>query len=444
MSEMIVAKGGGTSHANAGAVRLTQTAAEQATILVVSAPGKLGDNDKVTNNLVALHGHYQETGEVCNDLPAHITERYAHIGRDLVKSSVISPWIDKIPSRIEDAVRNGRDAASMLGEILMAEIYGMLGYTMLDPGRAPDNLGNDREAWRGWLSKAITNEKRYVLPGNITRVNGHLVTFSRGGSDTSGGHAADGIRADLNLNLTDDSAFSADPKLITPRERLRRIDHLLYVEGRELGRNGTGLLHPAAMVPLMLGNIPTEIRSTFNPGAPATLLDNDQKRAEQRSGRIMALSLMDDVSILRVHEPGMAEEFGRLAAFDTALASEKIPVIDSNGDGVDSQNYIVDSHDLDQARRLLRGATKNGTVEASEARSLITLVGHRLDSRIMDHIFNLAFNAGIDVKRWQTEGHEFSVRRHSIRFSVEPEKARQVLDAIHDSHIELNAFVPRQ
>jgi aspartate kinase len=439
MSELIVAKAGGTSNCDPAAVTQSLQWAEQADIFVCSAPGKLeGDGPaagKVTDMLLSARDEYCQSGEVSPRLAGMITDRYDSIVRGL--GAVVrmpGSWVDAISPRISEAARQGEDIASMLGERLQAEIYQGAGFALLDPGRSPHDLGSDPEAWRGWLGTVFKPGERYILPGNTTRVAGQLRTFSRGGSDISGGLAAYGIGAAMNLNLTDGPAMSADPRLIAPY-RLNRLRHLLYEEGRELGRNGTGLVHPAAMVPLMLGSIPTQIHNTFEPDSSPTLLDNDTDRARDRIGHVVAISLMEEVTVHRVHEPGMAERVGRLAAFESALARSGIGLLDSQGDGVDAQRYFVESEFAAQAAEALRTVTERGIVETSGDLSFITLVGYRLDQKVLTIIG--AALSDINGGLWQ--GHDLSTGRHSIRISVDPSGARDVLSGIHRATIELAA-----
>lgn len=439
MSEVIVAKAGGTSNRDAEAVLRSLDWAERADVFVVSAPGKLtGDieSPKVTDMLLGARAGFLNAGEVSPEATDVITDRFASIVDGLGGMSLPRGWVDKIAPRVEETARQSEDAVSMLGERLQAEIYEAQGYTLLDPSRAPHDLGNDPEAWRGWLGSMVKKGgNKYILPGNTTLRDGRLVTFSRGGSDTSGGLAAYGVQADLNLNLTDDSALSADPRLILPNGRLKRLEHLLYEEGRELGRNGTGLLHPAAMVPLMLGDIRTEIRSTFDTSASPTVLDNDYARAERRAGQITALSLMENVTMHRVHEVGMAEGVGRLAVFETALAASGIPIIDSKGDGVDGQKYFVDTSKSAQAKEALLQVT-HGKVESSANLSFVTLVGNDLGRRLLNNIMQLALDPGFSPEAWQAEGHDLSLGKHSLRISVKPEDAQLLLSNLHHSFIE--------
>jgi len=436
MPELLVAKAGGTSNASAEAVQQSLHWAEQSNVFVVSAPGKVSsepEGDKVTNLLLAGHDEYMRSGDVSEFVGATVAERFYQLRRGLGQKT---NSVAEIPFRIRDAIRQGRDAVSMLGEQLQAEIYRDMGFILIDPGTAPRDLGADPESWRGWFDSFFDPNKKYVLPGNTTRTGGHMETFDRGGSDISGGLAAYAIRASLNLNLTDGPAMSTDPKLIG-KDRARHIEHLTYAELRELGFNGTGLVHPTAVVPLMLGNIPTEVRSTFDTNMSPTLLDNDTIRAETRSGRIVALSLMKDVAIVRIHEPGMFEATGRLSTYEEAMRQRGVPLLDTKGDGVDDQKYFVRSSDAGKVAEALEAVVRPGsTIEASDNMTMVTMVGHRLDQRIIDNLFVLAFNSGVRAKQWQFEGYDMTFNRHSVRIGVEPSIANEVLDQLHYQTIE--------
>src|SRR5699024_10479430 len=71
-----------------------------------------------------------------------------------------------------------------------------------------------------------------VIPGffGFTK-EGHLTTFSRGGSDITGAIISAGVKAELYENFTDvDAVYSVNPSIISnPKE----IDILTYQEMRE-------------------------------------------------------------------------------------------------------------------------------------------------------------------------------------------------------------------
>lgn len=199
MTERIVSKAGGTSNATAEAVQQSMAWAEQANILVVSAPGELPDGSKkVTHMLLDARTQFVDQGTVSSQLTDAITTRYAMIIDAMGRLPLPRGWIDKVSSRVKESAAFSKAAASTLGERLQAEIYETAGFNLLSPLRAPHSLGTDRYAWRGWLAGIVDPNKKYVMPGNTTLVDGHLETISLGGSDVTAGLAAFAVDADLH------------------------------------------------------------------------------------------------------------------------------------------------------------------------------------------------------------------------------------------------------
>ncbi len=458
MSELIVSKFGGTSGADAASVAQCLELASDSMITVVSAPGTLnadqlatspgsfgGDGaffaTKVTEQLIGNRnfrgalGEYRDNQTVSEETIQSITGRFALIvdglGITAVGDNDRYGWLGDIKPRVMDAVRNGEDYASMLGERLQAEIYAAMGLTLLDPGRAGRPLRpRDKEAWADWVVDATDVSRRYVLPGNTWFDGQRLHTFDRGGSDISGALAAYGVGASEYHNMTDTSCLSADPRMINP-ERLRHIAALIYEEGRELGRNGSGLLHPAAIIPLMGTGVKTIVRDTFNPDEPGTLY-TDEISDPERNGNVMAISLMKEIVFLELHEPGMSEQAGKIAAIGKAVADAGISVVDIVGHGADRQIVIVDGDEQaataeNALRHLVNG---DGTVTSSEY-GMLTLVGHEIGRDSVAIQSKLSANGGLEP----TDTPPLT-GRHSLRIPVPRHSAEKFASDTHALLIE--------
>ena len=445
----IVSKFGGTSNATPEAVNQCVELSQGHVVTVLSAPGKLTAaqveqysefvpddpalfGDKVTDQLLGAHQYFIDTGEQSSVHTRSVQARYAMLVRGLGISSLEDEWLRDIPARIGTSVKNGKESTSMLGEILQTELYGALtGRKIADPTRAPRSLEpTDRSAWRRWLSHQRDSKTQLLMPGNIWHDGSRPRTFDRGGSDISGALAAFAVEADEYHNMTDTSCLSADPRMIA-RDRLLPITDLSYEEGRELGRNGSGLLHPLAIVPLMGSGIPTIVRNTFDPEARGTQY-TDETPSDGRTGQVMALSLMKDVHIIEVHEPGMSERAGRIAAISKAVADKGVSVVDIVGHGADRQIVIVEGSEKQQPTRdaikeLING---DGTV-TSESPSLLTLVGHDIGMNARKILNELAEHTDIDGQGLPT-----LTGRHSIRLAIPRTEAEQVTDTAHRILIE--------
>ena len=362
-----------------------------------------------------------------------ITSRYWDIVHGMGLTSLYG-WINLIKPAVERAVAKDEHAASMLGEQLQAEIYKEWGFKLLDPSEGLDDMYDDPLLWRAWLEDIFDQDEHYVIAGNVTKKDGEMVTFGRGGSDITAGQVSYGVHASMHLNLTDGGAKSADPRLIDEdkQEHLRNIRHLFYPEIRELGRNGTGLIHPAAIVPLMRGNIPTHVRSTFDNSLEPTLLDNDERRAASRRGQIVAMSLMKDVVIHQVHEPGMAEHSGRLVALKSAMSARGISLVDSQGGGVDGQKYFVEGKDRDSSELALGSTVIDGSVRTMSDVDLITVVGYDLQTQFREVEAEVIGSSGVDEAHWQAQGHDVSHGKHSVRISVDGAEGSTIFNRLHE------------
>ena len=436
---IIVSKAGGTSHATPEAFELSMEWAEDSAAMIVSAPGKIDETfsgNKVTKQLLAAYD-----GEVDEATAgSSIQDRFDHIVTGL-SLKMPQGWIDSIPARVKSYMDSERFTSTTIGELLTAEIYEASDYRLIDPGKARRVIGTDPDLWHQWLESELRAYRgKIVIPGNRTTGEHGLESMGEGGSDYAAGLISYAMGADLHRNLTDGPARSADPKrFVGEEQRLKVIEHLTYDELIELGKNGTGLVHPDAALPLgrVLG-IPTEVRSTFDKNGPITLLDNDRERADIRAGNPVALSIMNNIVIVDVHGRGIASDIGPLAMYDRALKDAEIPIIDSKGYGFDFQRYFLHGqHGETGARELEKLIGKDGgSIEVSKPKDFITIVGYLMGLRGLDHEINFATNSGVSIKGWQSGGNDKSVGKHSLRVTVDPGDTHEVFDNLHRSFIE--------
>lgn len=452
----IVSKFGGTSNATPEAFMTSLEQAAKGTLVVTSAPGKLSQQqietfpadvaggaderllgNKVTDTLLEARAGLVDEGEIPEAHIQAVQARFAAVTSELGSSALPTGWIDNIPGRVRTAIQLGEDHASMIGEMLQAEVYQAGGFTYLDPGTAGRSLAgsestDERESWRLWLQTAIQDGRRYILPGNISYDGTNLRTFSRGGSDISGALAAYGISADVYRNMTDTSAQSIDPRIITDSSRRRHLDYLTYAEGRELGRNGVGLLHPRAIVPLMGTGIPTEIHNTFDPGGEFTRM-GDELDGGRDGLSIAAISLIPDVKVIKVHEPGRSEVVGWAAQHDGVISSRGINLIDTIGDGADSHIFIVEGSDGSKAEEAIGSLARKRSEISSEARAFVTLVGHGIGGRKYDILTALKQHTNVGER---DQDGQVILADHSVRLAIERSRAVEFVDKAHRYFIE--------
>lgn len=459
MSEVIVSKFGGTSNANAEVVERCLEQGADSLIMVVSAPGILTDQQldgmqvpagvsdeffksKVTKQGMAAHELASKGRPISEHISNSIRGRFESIVHELDLNDLKGEWLRDIGARVVAAAKS-YDHAYTLGEVLVSEVYQAAGRELLDPLTAGRPLLPRRpDMWRDWASTRVDKSGRYVTPGNIWFDGKNLRSFSTGGSDTTGGIMSYAVNASRYINSTDTPAKSVDPEIISDEDRQQIIEKLSYIEGRDLGRSGTGLLHPEAIVPLMGTGIPTEIRNTFDPDGLFTLYtDGPSESDDDRKGKVMAISLVQDVAVLKVLEPGMSEEEGRIVDLARPVAEAGISVHEIEGYGSDQERFFVSGeHELAVINAIGRSLNKRGTVVPATGRAaMITLVGNKIgEERYTDIICELARlgvgrSGGVYGKTHWLQG------EHSVRFTIEnQDAAKRLVDEAHAALIEKN------
>ncbi|HLQ74496.1 MAG TPA: aspartate kinase [Alloiococcus sp.] len=284
---MKVAKFGGSSVSSAAAIEQVGEIVKRSSNLkavIVSAPGKRFEKDvKVTDMLIELHSKYLKNMDV-TPYVNKILNRYASIledlgmSKDLVDSfqNTLNHYLNTIhaPARLLDALKSlGEDFNAQLIASYFKQID--LDARYLSPLDAGMTLEGD--PGNGLLLKDSYQRIEQIkqLPGIVVipgffgyTQNGHVITFSRGGSDITGAIIARGIGADVYENYTDQNyIYRAHPEIVS---NPLPICEITYQEMRELSYSGFTIFHDEALEPLYKDNIPIQIKNTMAPELPGT------------------------------------------------------------------------------------------------------------------------------------------------------------------------------
>ncbi|HJV46207.1 MAG TPA: aspartate kinase [Bacillota bacterium] len=296
---MKVAKFGGTSCASAAQIKKVfdiVISDSNRKVIVVSAPGKrFSDDIKVTDLLIACANQFLACGEGRKEFEVVIT-RYHEIAQGLQLSNEI---VDRISMDLLEILHGDRsnpdqfmDAVKASGEDncakLVAYYFNSQGYkaSYINPQDAgllvSNEYGNAQVLPESYdnLKALRDRDEIMIFPGFFGySPEGHIVTFSRGGSDITGSILAAGISAELYENFTDvDSVFSANPNLV---DRPQEIQELTYREMRELSYAGFSVFHDEALIPAFRAGIPVNVKNTNNPTAQGTLIVNERQRSNK-------------------------------------------------------------------------------------------------------------------------------------------------------------------
>ncbi|WP_185851838.1 bifunctional aspartate kinase/homoserine dehydrogenase I [Blattabacterium cuenoti] len=163
-----------------------------------------------------------------------------------------------------------------------------------------------------------------VLPGFIgSTLENETTTLGRGGSDYTASILAAAISASLLEIWTDVSGMmTANPKIVNQAFPIKEIS---YEEAMELSHFGAKVIYPPTIQPAMKKHIPIQIKNTFSPSDPGTLIYI--RKEKNISQPVTGISGIQNLALLTLEGSGMVGVPGYSKRLFEALSREKINVI---------------------------------------------------------------------------------------------------------------------
>ncbi|WP_341656496.1 bifunctional aspartate kinase/homoserine dehydrogenase I [Blattabacterium cuenoti] len=167
--------------------------------------------------------------------------------------------------------------------------------------------------------------KYIVLPGFIgSTLEKETTTLGRGGSDYTAAILSAAISASLLEIWTDVSGMmTANPKIVNQAFPIKEIS---YEEAMELSHFGAKVIYPPTIHPAMKKHIPIQIKNTFSPIDPGTLIYYMNKNTSI-SQPVTGISGIQSIALLTLEGSGMIGIPGYSKRLFDALSREKINVI---------------------------------------------------------------------------------------------------------------------
>ena len=370
--------------------------------VVPSAPGKRFDKDtKVTDMLYACYALAAEGKDFGGEL-RQIEQRY----QEIIDGLELKLSLEKEFSLIREnfAGKAGKDYAASRGEYLNGIVMAnYLGYEFVDAAEVIvfcEDGSFDMDKTTEVLGERLKDMKNAVIPGFYGALpDGHVITFSRGGSDITGSLVAAAIHADIYENWTDVSGFLVtDPRIVVNPEV---IETITYRELRELSYMGATVLHEEAIFPVRKEGIPINIRNTNAPEDKGTLIVESTCRKPKYT--ITGIAGKKGFAALNIEKDMMNSEvgFGRkvLEVFEkNGISFEHMP------SGIDTMTVFVHQSEFEEKeQKVLAGihrAVSPDSIELESDLALIAVVGRGMRSNrgTAGRIFSALSHANVNVK----------------------------------------------
>ena len=404
---MKVVKFGGSSMADAGQYRKIRDillSDSSRRVVVVSAAGKRNKNDhKITDLLYLCHAHSQY-GVDCSQIFEMIVSRYCGIRDELGIKLDLETEFAELKQRIDSKSVTADELASR-GEYFSAKLMAAyLGFQFID---AADwikfNFDGtvDQESTYEALQSQVLG-LGVVIPGFYGLMpDGHIRTFSRGGSDITGALAAAALDADVYENWTDVSGIlMADPRIV---ENPQPIPEVTYDELRELSYSGAQVLHEDAIFPVREKNIPLNIRNTNAPEDPGTMIRERFDGEHDPHRFITGITGKKDFTIISLSKRGMSNQVGVLHKVLTVLVRHGISV-DYVPNGIDNVSVVVPTEMIAPSMYSILGEIQTevepDTLDVHDQIAIVAAVGRKMAYRpgISGKIFAALGEAGINIR----------------------------------------------
>ena len=405
-------------------------------VVIVSAPGKRFSGDHKITDLLYLCAAHIKYGVSCEDIFAMIRDRY----NEIIAECGLHISLGKEFGALWDKMKNGisQDELASRGEYFSARLMAeYLGYEFVDAARwikFKFDGAVDQEASYAAL-RSLAEDRRVVIPGFYgVMPDGHIRTFSRGGSDITGALAAAALGADVYENWTDVSGIlMADPRIVDDPEPIRRVT---YSELRELSYIGAQVLHEGTIFPVREKNIPLNIRNTNDPDAPGTMIQESFSGDVDPDRFITGITGKKDFTIIALTKRGMSNQVGVLRRVLSVLERHNISV-DYVPNGIDNVSVVLPTAAVEKELYTIMAEIKKeaqpDTLDVHHHIAVVAAVGRKMAFRpgISGKIFATLGEAGVNIRMINQGPDELN-----IIFGVDNKDFKTAIHVLYDSFVK--------
>jgi aspartate kinase len=411
---MIIAKFGGTSVADAGAVsrliHIVRARQADRPVVVVSALAKITDalltlaqnqDEEAEGAITALVDRHEQiatavpgTTQALEDIRADALELRRELRN---RNRAVTPAdLDAIASRGE-LWSSRLVAAALAGAGLPAAWVDIRPIVITDGRftRAVPYIQVLNQRARDCLRPLVDSGKIPVTQGFIgATATGVPTTLGRGGSDFTAallGAALDVTRVEIWTDV--DGLMTADPRVVPSARTLAAAS---YEEAAELATFGARILHPATASPLVRAGIPIVILNSKRPEQPGTSIGPQAVLDRVGDSPIRSISWKQGITVINIRAPRMLGAYGFLRMLFEVFERYET-VVDVLASGEVSVSLTVE--DRSHLEPLVQDLSELGEVWVEEGRAIVAVVGVGLRDTpgLAGRVFNAVWPANVEV-----------------------------------------------
>ena len=297
----------------------------------------------------------------------------------------------------------------------------------------PDFAATRRGAKRA-LSPLLSKGSVPVVAGFIAGTRtGEITTLGRGGSDYTATIVADALGADEVWIWTDvDGIMTADPRIVNNAEVVRELS---YAEAEEMAVFGAKNMHPLALGPARLAEIPVRVRNGHRPDIAGTVIHGLQKR---KAGVAKAIMLVRRVSMVTVSGETLMGRPGTAGRVLLDLGDKGVNILMISQSVSESNISLVVRRDaLHRAREAIESGQERFEqglkVDTEHHVAVVAAVGAGMKGTpgVAARVFGAVSQAGVNVRMIAQGSSELN-----ISFVVREDDAVKTVQALHSILVE--------
>ena len=286
------------------------------------------------------------------------------------------------------------------------------------------------------ILEIIKNKEIPIIAGfqGIDKKN-NIVTFGRGGSDTSAVAIAAAISADRCDIYTDvDGIYTCDPRMVTKAKKLERIS---YEEMLEFASLGAKVLQTRSVEMAMRHNVTVQVLSSQT-GEKGTFLTKEDKKMENELVSGIAYT-KDEAKITLINildNPGVAAKIFVPLSKNNINVDMIVQTGSENGKNINF-TYTVSRKALKKAILIMEDNKNNINFERiitndSLAKVSIIGLGMRTHTGVADKMFSALASENINI-------HVISTSEIKISVLINEELVKKALETLH-TKFELDSY----
>lgn len=450
-NKRIVSKFGGSSMADADAMRRSASivARQQSSVVVVSA------TYGTTDMIIEAADTVEKSGKsAVEHLVQQIKDKHDAIADEFGVSETTREYLIEVYEEMESLLDDLaaykehslklRDALYGVGERLSSMLFVE---SLMEAGVPAEYFDaatvmrtNDR------FSRALPNfevvqqlSNEHLLP-LITADNGPTVvtqgfigstasgvrtTLGRGGSDYSAAIFAWALKADVLEIWTDVGGVATTDPRITPNAL--PIRELSFQEAAELATFGAKILHPSTLIPAIWKETPVFVGSSIRPEEGGTWI----YRQVGEAPLVRALTIRRKQCLLTITTPEMLHTYGFLYRVFKIFNDHRVSV-DSITTSEISVAMTVDDVTL-QDRELIRDLEELGQLHIEKSYELVSLIGNNIN-----HTAGLAQKVFSNLSDINVRMIGQGASKHNFCFLVDEGNGEEAVRRLHAELIEKN------